>query len=77
MEGELDERATCKECLQVQKEGARQISLSRKFCTLSAILAVNYDPKAEEALEFFSIVQNKLHFAISALTPGLHGIQGR
>ena len=28
-------------------------------------LAVDYDPKAEETLEFFSIVQNKLHFAIS------------
>lgn len=31
-------------------------------------LAVDYDPKAEETLEFFSIVQNKLHFAISGLT---------
>ena len=28
-------------------------------------LAVDYDPKAGETLEFFSIVQNKLHFAIS------------
>ena len=28
-------------------------------------LAVDYAPKAEETLEFFSIVQNKLHFAIS------------
>ncbi|MBI4668044.1 MAG: virulence RhuM family protein, partial [Elusimicrobia bacterium] len=31
-------------------------------------LAVDYDPKAEETLEFFSIVQNKLHFAISGKT---------
>jgi hypothetical protein len=31
-------------------------------------LAVDYDPKAEETLEFFSIVQNKLHFAISGRT---------
>src|SRR3989304_2233783 len=31
-------------------------------------LAVDYDPKAEETLEFFKIVQNKLHFAISGKT---------
>ena len=31
-------------------------------------LAVDYNPKAEETLEFFSIVQNKMHFAISGKT---------
>ena len=31
-------------------------------------LAADYDPNAEETLEFFSIVQNKLHFAVSAKT---------
>lgn len=31
-------------------------------------LAVDYDPKAEETLEFFSIVQNKLHYAVSGKT---------
>jgi len=31
-------------------------------------LAVDYDPKAEETLEFFQIVQNKLHFGISGKT---------
>lgn len=31
-------------------------------------LAVDYDPKAEETLEFFRIVQNKLHFAVSGKT---------
>lgn len=31
-------------------------------------LAVDYDPTAEETLEFFRIVQNKLHFAISGKT---------
>lgn len=31
-------------------------------------LAVDYDPKAEETLEFFRIVQNKLHFSISGKT---------
>jgi hypothetical protein len=142
-EKELDESATCKEYLQVQKEGSRAVSRARKFYSLPAIiavgyrikshrgtqfrrwaterlneylvkgftldderlkasvnigsdyfdemlerirdirssekrfyqkirdiykLAVDYDPKAEETLEFFSIVQNKLHFAISGKT---------
>ncbi|OGW95104.1 MAG: hydroxyacid dehydrogenase [Omnitrophica bacterium RIFCSPLOWO2_02_FULL_45_16] len=142
-EGELDEQATCKEYLQVQKEGLREISRARKFYDLRAILAVgyrvrshrgtqfrkwatehlneylvkgftmdderlkagvnigsdyfddmlerirdirssekrfyqkirdiyklavDYDPEAAETLEFFSIVQNKLHFAISEKT---------
>ena len=31
-------------------------------------LAADYDPNAEETLEFFSIVQNKLHFAVSSKT---------
>jgi hypothetical protein len=31
-------------------------------------LAVDYDSKSEETLEFFKIVQNKLHFAISGKT---------
>jgi len=31
-------------------------------------LAVDYDLQAEETMEFFSIVQNKLHFAISGKT---------
>ena len=142
-EGELEEPATCKEYLQVQREGSRTVSRARKFYSLPAIIAVgyrvkssrgtqfrrwaterlneylvkgftmdderlkagvsigsdyfdemlerirdirssekrfyqkirdiyklaaDYDPKAEETLEFFSIVQNKLHFAISGKT---------
>ena len=31
-------------------------------------LAIDYDPKAQETLEFFKIVQNKLHFAILGKT---------
>jgi hypothetical protein len=142
-EGELEESATCKEYLQVQQEGSRKVSRSRKFYNLPAILSVgyrvrshrgtqfrrwatqllneylvkgfamddnrlkegknigqdyfdellerirdirssekrfyqkirdiyklaaDYDPKAQETLEFFQIVQNKLHFAISGKT---------
>ena len=142
-EVELEESATCKEYLQVQSEGSRRVSRTRKFYSLPAIiavgyrvrslrgtlfrrwaterlneylikgftmdderlkagvnigsdyfdemlerirdirssekrfyqkirdiykLAVDYDPKAEETLEIFAIVQNKLHFAISGKT---------
>lgn len=142
-EGELDEAATCKHYLQVQQEGTRHVSRTRKYYNLPAILAVgyrvrslrgtqfrrwaterlneylvkgfvmddqrlkegknigsdyfdellerirdirasekrfyqkirdiyklaaDYDPQAEETLEFFRIVQNKLHFAISGKT---------
>ncbi len=141
--GELSPEATCKENLQVQNEGGRQVERARKFYNLPVIiavgyrvnsirgtqfrqwaterlneylvkgftmdderlkqgvnigsdyfddmlerirdirssekrfyqkirdiykLAVDYDPEAEETLEFFSIVQNKLHFAISGKT---------
>lgn len=31
-------------------------------------LAIDYDPKAEETLEFFKIVQNKLHWAVTGMT---------
>jgi hypothetical protein len=142
-EGELSEEATCKENLQVQSEGNRQVERSRKFYNLPVILAVgyrvnshrgtqfrkwaterlneylvkgftmdddrlkegtnigsdyfdellerirdirasekrfyqkirdiyklavDYDPKAEETLAFFKVVQNKLHFAVSGKT---------
>ena len=142
-EGEVEESATCKEYLQVQQEGSRSVSRTRKFYSLPAIIAVgyrvrshrgtqfrrwaterlneylvkgfimdddrlkaginigsdyfdellerirdirssekrfyqkirdiyklaaDYDPKAEETQEFFGIVQNKLHFAISGKT---------
>lgn len=141
--GELTPEATCKENLQVQEEGGRQVGRTRKFYNLTVIiavgyrvnsargtqfrqwaterlneylvkgftmdderlkqganidsdyfdevlerirdirasekrfyqkirdiykLAVDYDPKAEETLEFFRIVQNKLHFAVSGKT---------
>jgi len=38
-----------------------------KICDIYK-LAVDYDPKAKETIEFFKTVQNKLHFAISGKT---------
>lgn len=37
-EGELEEKATCKEFLQVQKEGDREVRRSQKFYNLDAII---------------------------------------
>ena len=39
-EGELFEKATCKEYFQVQTEGDREVSRLRKFYNLPAIIAV-------------------------------------
>jgi hypothetical protein len=36
-EGELSEKATCKDFLQVQKEGARTVQRTRKFYNLNVI----------------------------------------
>jgi hypothetical protein len=46
----------------------------QKICDIYK-LAADYNPDAEETLEFFRIVQNKLHFAVWSLT--IRGFQGR
>lgn len=51
-EGELDEAATCKDFLQVQTEGGRQVQRSRKFYNLDAIISVGYRIKSHVATRF-------------------------
>lgn len=51
-EGELDESATCKDFLQVQSEGGRQVQRSRKFYNLDAIISVGYRIKSHVATRF-------------------------
>ncbi|MEO0248250.1 MAG: RhuM family protein, partial [candidate division WOR-3 bacterium] len=51
-EGELDEAATCKDFLQVQTEGGRQVERSRKFYNLDAIISVGYRIKSHVATRF-------------------------
>ncbi len=41
-EGELEEDATCKDFLQVQKEGNREVKRKQKFYNLDAIISVGY-----------------------------------
>ena len=41
-EGEMDEESTCKESLQVQKEGSREVKRTVKLYNLDVIIAVGY-----------------------------------
>jgi len=51
-EGELSEAATCKYCLQVQREGSREVSRKRKFYNLEAVLAVGYRVRSHRGTQF-------------------------
>jgi len=51
-EGELDEGATCKDFLQVQAEGSRQIERKQRFYNLDAIISVGYRIKSHVATRF-------------------------
>ena len=51
-EGELDEAATCKDFLQVQTEGHRQVQRGRRFYNLEAIIAVGYRVKSHRGTQF-------------------------
>jgi len=51
-EGELFEDTTCKEFLQVQKEGSRLVHRSRKFYNLDAIISVGYRIQSAVATRF-------------------------
>ncbi len=51
-EGELFEETTCKEFLQVQREGSRLIQRSRKFYNLDAIISVGYRIQSAVATRF-------------------------
>lgn len=48
-EGELLENATCKEFLQVQTEGNREVERVRKFYNLDAIISVGYRTQSQIA----------------------------
>lgn len=51
-DGELDEEATCKEYLQVQKEGERQVRRTVKYYNLDAILSVGYRVRSSRGTQF-------------------------
>ena len=51
-DGELQEQATCKDFLQVQMEGGREVSRKRKFYNLDAIISVGYRVNSTRATQF-------------------------
>lgn len=51
-EGELSEKATCKDYLQVRQEGGREVSRSLRHYNLSAILAVGYRVRSHRGTQF-------------------------
>lgn len=52
IEGELDEGATCKDFLQVQTEGSRQVERKQRFYNLDAVISVGYRIKSHVATRF-------------------------
>ena len=63
--GELVESATCKEFLQVQKEGEREIKRNTAFYSLEAIIAIGYRVNSERGTQFrqwaTGILKNYIH----------------
>lgn len=51
-EGELDAESTCKDFLQVQKEGSREVKRTQIFYNLDAIISVGYRIKSHIATKF-------------------------
>ncbi len=51
-ENELDEAATCKDYLQVQPEGGRQVSRQLRHYSLPVILAVGYRVRSHRGTQF-------------------------
>lgn len=68
-EGELDETATCKDCLQVRTEGARQVSRSLRHYSLPVILAAGYRVRSPRGTQFRQWATNRLsEFLVKGFT---------
>ena len=64
-EGEADQTATCKDFLQVQQEGSREIKRNTAMYSLEAIIAVGYRVNSEQGTQFrqwaTGILKNYIH----------------
>ena len=77
-EGELDEVATCKESLQVQMEGARQVKRQRKTYNLDAVISVGYRVNSSRATQFRIWATNTLkQHLLEGYTFNKHRLQER
>lgn len=65
LEGEIDQEVTCKDFLQVQKEGNREIKRNASMYSLEAIIAVGYRVSSERGTQFrqwaTGILKNYIH----------------
>lgn len=59
-EGEIDFHSTCKEYLQVQKEGMRTIERKQLFYNLDAILSVGYWVNSKQVIQFANGFSKKI-----------------
>ncbi|OGH88528.1 MAG: cell filamentation protein Fic [Candidatus Magasanikbacteria bacterium RIFOXYC2_FULL_42_28] len=64
-EGEADQKATCKDFLQVQNEGGRDIERNSKMYSLEAIIAIGYRVNSERGTQFrkwaTGVLKNYIH----------------
>jgi len=65
IEGEADQTATCKDFLQVQQEGEREVKRNTSLYSLEAIIAVGYRVNSERGTQFrqwaTGILKNYIH----------------
>lgn len=59
-DGELDESSTCKDFLQVRKEGSRKVKRNQRHYNLNAIISVGYRVKSQRATQFRIWATSKL-----------------
>ena len=72
-EGELKEDATCKDFLQVQNEGSRNVERKQKLYNLDAIISVGYRIKSHIATKFRIWATERLkEYIIKGLTMALN-----
>lgn len=77
-EGELDEVATCKDSLQIQMEGARQVKRQRKTYNLDADISVGYRVNSSPATQFrIWATQTLKQHLVAGYTLNKHGLQER
>ena len=64
-EGEADQTATCKDFLQVQQEGGREVKRNTSLYSLEAVIAVGYRVNSERGTQFrqwaTGILKNYIH----------------
>ena len=60
-EGELEQEATVKEYLTVQKEGKREVTRQVKYYNLDVIISVGYRVKSQRGVQFRQWATKRIH----------------